>query len=106
MKRYVLNLINKLLVIGQNSKLTNNKISLRMTYGIATTFIVLSITYSAKAQPNLASFPSPEAAELGKYGQVPVSYFNGLPEIAIPIYTVKCKDIDLPISLSYYAIRK
>ncbi|MDR0939417.1 MAG: RHS repeat protein [Mediterranea sp.] len=46
---------------------------------------------------------SPNAAELGKYGQVPVDYFNGLPQINIPLTTFKAKGYDLPISLSYYA---
>jgi len=68
---------------------------------VSVTFFVLSINLAAQKLP--ISFPSPEAAELGKYGQVPVSYFNGLPEISIPLYTLKCKDIEVPISLSYHA---
>lgn len=64
--------------------------------------LVLSFFYG-KSQSSLISFPTPEASELGKYGQVPVSYFNGLPEISIPLYTLTCKDIELPLSLSYYA---
>jgi YD repeat-containing protein len=46
---------------------------------------------------------SPNAAELGKYGQVPVSYFNGLPQITVPLTTFKAKGYELPIYLSYYA---
>lgn len=46
---------------------------------------------------------SPEAAGLGKYGQVPVNYFNGLPEITIPLTTFKAKGYELPIYLSYHA---
>ncbi|HLP06056.1 MAG TPA: RHS repeat domain-containing protein [Paludibacter sp.] len=67
--------------------------------------IILILLYvsSINSQNNLVSFPTPEASELGKYGQVPVSYFNGLPQISIPLYTVECKDISLPISLSYHA---
>lgn len=59
-------------------------------------------TYSQN-DDKLVAFPTPEATSLGKYGQVPVSYFNGLPNISIPIYTLKCNDIELPISLSYYS---
>ena len=59
-------------------------------------------TYSQN-NDKLVAFPTPEATSLGKYGQVPVSYFNGLPNISIPIYTLKCNDIELPISLSYYS---
>lgn len=49
------------------------------------------------------SFPTPNAAEFAKYGQIPVQLFNGLPEITVPIYTVKNKDIEVPIALSYHA---
>lgn len=47
--------------------------------------------------------PSPTAAELGKYGDQPVSYFTGTPQISIPIFEVKGKSLSLPISLSYHA---
>ena len=36
-----------------------------------------------KAQNDLPQVFSPNAAELGKYGKIPVSYFNGLPNISI-----------------------
>jgi hypothetical protein len=47
--------------------------------------------------------PSPNAASLGKYGDIPVSYYSGVPSIGIPIYTVQQGSISLPISLSYHA---
>lgn len=46
---------------------------------------------------------SPEAAGLGKYGDIPVSTYTGVPNINIPLYTVKSGDLELPISLSYHA---
>ena len=49
------------------------------------------------------SIASPTAASLGKYGDFPVSYNTGLPQISIPIYTVKAGSLSLPISLSYHA---
>jgi hypothetical protein len=49
------------------------------------------------------SIASPTAASLGKYGDFPVSYNTGLPNINIPIYTVKSGSLSLPISLSYHA---
>lgn len=45
--------------------------------------------------------PSPEAAELGKYGNVPVSLFTGTPNISIPLMELKGSILSLPISLSY-----
>jgi YD repeat-containing protein len=47
--------------------------------------------------------PSPTAAALGKYGSVPVAMYTGVPEIDIPLYTIKSKSLELPISLSYHA---
>jgi hypothetical protein len=49
------------------------------------------------------SIASPTAASLGKYGDIPVSYNTGIPNISIPIYTVKAGSLSLPISLSYHA---
>lgn len=46
---------------------------------------------------------SPNAANLGQYGQIPVNYFNGLPEISIPLTSFKAKGYELPISLTYHA---
>lgn len=46
--------------------------------------------------------PSSEAAALGKYGEVPVSYYTGLVNNTIPLYTVQNRDLSLPISLSYH----
>jgi YD repeat-containing protein len=47
--------------------------------------------------------PSPTAAALGKYGEIPVSLYTGVPNISIPLYEIQEGDIKLPISLSYHA---
>ncbi len=47
--------------------------------------------------------PSPEAAELGKYGNVPVSLFTGSPKVSIPLCELKGSGIGVPVSLSYSA---
>ncbi len=46
---------------------------------------------------------TPNAAELGKYGRIPVSYYNGLPVIDIPLTELHAKNYVLPIHLSYHA---
>ena len=46
---------------------------------------------------------SPDAAELGKYGRIPVNYFNGLPNITVPLTEVRAKNYTLPVYLSYHA---
>ena len=60
------------------------------------------------AQPKNAyikdvSMPSPNAASLGKYTDTPVSYYTGIPNISVPIYTLQEGSLTLPISLSYHA---
>jgi YD repeat-containing protein len=47
--------------------------------------------------------PSPNASAFAKYGNIPVSTYTGLPNISIPIYEIKVRDITVPISLSYHA---
>lgn len=46
---------------------------------------------------------SPDAAALGKFVEVPVSNYSGLPEIGIPIYSLNAKGMNVPVSLSYHA---
>lgn len=46
---------------------------------------------------------SPEAQAFTKYGNTPVNMYTGSPNIQIPIYTHKGRELDLPISLSYDA---
>ncbi len=47
--------------------------------------------------------PPPTAASLGKFGDVPVSYYTGIPNISIPLYEAQSGDISLPVSMSYHA---
>ncbi|MEN8193824.1 MAG: hypothetical protein ABFS12_13460 [Bacteroidota bacterium] len=46
---------------------------------------------------------SPEAQAFTKYGNMPVNMYTGTPNIQIPIYTHKGRELDLPISLTYDA---
>jgi hypothetical protein len=47
--------------------------------------------------------PSPNVQAFQKYGDIPVSAYTGVPGISIPLYTVKFRDISVPISISYHA---
>lgn len=47
--------------------------------------------------------PSPEVSALNKYTEVPVGKYTGVPNIAVPIYTIQMQQLSLPISLSYHA---
>src|SRR6266576_6703058 len=47
--------------------------------------------------------PSPTAASLGRFGDVPVSLYTGVPDISIPLFTAKGRTLELPITLRYHA---
>ncbi|TKC60170.1 hypothetical protein FBD94_14750 [Pedobacter hiemivivus] len=47
--------------------------------------------------------PSPAIAAYQKYGDYPVSYSTGLPDIKIPLYDIKIKDFVFPIDISFHA---
>lgn len=47
--------------------------------------------------------PSPTAASIAKYGDIPVSYYTGIPNISIPLYTVKNRDVSVPLTLNYHS---
>ncbi|MBB6612559.1 RHS repeat protein [Pontibacter sp. Tf4] len=51
----------------------------------------------------LNNLQSPNATSLEMFGEIPVSFFTGLPSIDIPLYTIQDAGITLPISLSYHA---
>lgn len=47
-------------------------------------------------------FPvSPNAASFAKQGLFPVDYYTGKLNISIPLYTIKTKELNVPISVSY-----
>ena len=45
--------------------------------------------------------PSPTAYELGRYGQTDVGTFTGTPNISVPLYTYKTRNLSIPVSLGY-----
>jgi len=68
-------------------------------------FILLFVFYGIHVfgqQNFLVDYPSPNAASLGLYGQIPVSSFTGVPDISIPIHTIKMQELELPIALKYH----
>ena len=65
--------------------------------------IVLFMMITGNVQGQLIpSIPSPTAANLGLYGDIPVSYYTGTPNISIPLYEIKGKQVTVPITLSYH----
>lgn len=47
--------------------------------------------------------PTPNAASLGIWGDVPVSLSSGKPNICIPLYSTTVKGVEMPITLNYDA---
>ncbi|PTS96500.1 hypothetical protein DBR11_19085 [Pedobacter sp. HMWF019] len=47
--------------------------------------------------------PAPNAANMGKFIETPVSTYTGLPEIGVPIWTVEAGGYKLPISVNYHS---
>jgi hypothetical protein len=79
----------------------------RLTVGSMIAFgVFLAAPDQAHAQgPALANVtpPTPTAMAFQKYGDIPVSPYTGVPDITIPLYTAKFRDISVPVTLSYHA---
>ncbi len=77
---------------------------MRLISLITVLFLFINVTFSQSTNDNLDVLktvvpPSPNASNLGKYGEIPVSLYTGLPSINIPI----CNIANVPISMSYHA---
>lgn len=72
-------------------------------------FPVTSNAQSGNPNPNPSlnnvTPPSPNAASLGKFGDIPVGHFTGVPQINVPIYSYQnaYKSLSLSVSLDYHA---
>lgn len=64
--------------------------------------LVVNQTFSQDHTPNIIP-PSPEAASLGKYAEIPVSLYTGTPDISIPIATIQEGPLSLPVSVQYHS---
>jgi hypothetical protein len=70
--------------------------------------LLLSLNFAySQVDPELENLrtvvpPSPNASSLGKFGEWPVSLYTGLPNINIPIHTLKGRSLSVPISIDYH----
>jgi len=55
---------------------------------------------SSKLSENIPN--SPEAMNFSKYGLIPVTLYSGMPNVSIPLYTLKDGSLEVPITLSYH----
>ncbi|WP_298140004.1 hypothetical protein [Flavobacterium sp.] len=65
-------------------------------------FIQCVNIYSQSEVDSYTSIPAtPNASSLGQYSSIPVGLYSGTAQYSIPIYTVKGKNIEVPITLNY-----
>lgn len=80
----------------------NNKISILLLI-----IYFISAFAFVKAQQQLPALDltpqSPTTEAFSRYGDIPVDISTGVPNINIPIYTLKSGNINVPISISYHA---
>ncbi len=74
----------------------------RVIFFISSMFSAFLCSAQSQELPKVIP-PSPTAIQFQRFGDYPVSHFTGVPQISIPIYTIKEGEIELPISISYHA---
>ncbi len=47
--------------------------------------------------------PSPQSKVFQRYGDFPVNHSTGIPDISIPLYTVRSGELEMPVVLRYHA---
>ena len=64
-----------------------------------------NINYNSAAEVNskIKLPKSPEADAFEKYGNTPVNLYTGTPDISIPLHTIKGREFDVPLTLTYDA---
>jgi len=62
---------------------------------------ILSYSQDLPGVPKQIIGPSPNAAEIGRFGAIPVGLFTGTAQYDIPIYELKNSNLSVPISLKY-----
>jgi len=73
-----------------------------MTLQVAA-ILCVCVLFQTAAHAQEISFPSPTAANLGKYGEQGINLFTGKPDISIPITSIGGKDIVVNIFMTYDA---
>lgn len=83
----------------------NKRIAKIMLLSVAYVSFCASILKAQQGNhiPGKINIASPNASSIGKYGDIPVSYHTGVPQISIPIHQVTDGPLSLPISINYHA---
>lgn len=57
----------------------------------------------SKSYINISLPKTPESQSFEKYGNIPVDEYSGAANVSVPIYNLKGRFLDIPVSLSYHA---
>lgn len=75
-----------------------------------TILLLFSMTHGYSQTPLISQLKlpqvapaSPDAAAIEKFGNFPVNYSTGVPNITIPLWTIQCGSVKWPVALSYHA---
>lgn len=76
-----------------------SKLNHQIKYLIVSIFLLNNTLL--RGQENSVNILEPTAASMSRYGEYPVNYSTGSPNISIPLYTVKSGELEVPIYLQY-----
>ncbi len=86
---------------NQNRFLLLSVLLILMTFSARSQNSTVSPYYSLHNLLSQTYLPSPNATELGKYGDIPISHHTGKANVTIPLYSIPVRDITLDKSLDY-----
>ena len=67
----------------------------------ASIFLLIIPVFNIVAQEEIAQVPTPNAADFGRFGDIPVSPYSGRANVEIPIYSTTQRGVTLDVKLSY-----
>ncbi|PQL94520.1 RHS repeat domain-containing protein [Apibacter adventoris] len=83
---------------------TNNIYRIKLLPVFTSLFLLFSLQGKGQYYANVPTYPkTPEAASLSKFGDIPVGYYTGIPNIEIPLYTIEQDGIKIPITMRYHS---
>jgi YD repeat-containing protein len=74
----------------------------RLLFAGCLLFAFLPLFLNSQMKNITHTVPSPNASSLGLYGEIPVSYFTGVPDISVPLYALQAK-LPVQVNLRYHA---
>ena len=87
----------------------NNDMKAHFFQKVTYFLIIVLISSNTFSQPDVPKDnyldiipPSPNMSGLGEFVDIPVNLYTGVPDISIPLYVIKAKGIEIPITLEYH----